>query len=166
MIFFNKKKKYVKKVAFRAIMSLKSFLCNLSPTDFILRSDLGMPIPLQEMILGESGDRGMANCYSPGKGEFSAYSSGFGVGELGNKNTKYRHNLESLVHNQHYTLEILGFHHMLLSKFEVKSRKFLIYKNNFYNSGIWILLLKALLYYFSTKRKKLSRKLLFGDLGE
>ena len=47
-----------------------------------------------------------------GKGEVLAYSSGFGVGELGNKNTKYRHNFESLVHNQHYTLEILGFHYM------------------------------------------------------
>ena len=73
---------------------------------------LGMPIPLQEMILGESGDRGMANCHSPGKGEFSAYSSGFGVRESGNKITKYRHSFESLVHNQHYTLEILGFHYM------------------------------------------------------
>ena len=38
-------------------------------------AQVGMPIPLQEMILGESGDRGK------GKGEFSAYSSGFGVGE-------------------------------------------------------------------------------------
>ena len=44
-----------------------------------------MPIPLQEMILGESGDRGMANCLSPGKGEFSVYSSGFEVGESGKK---------------------------------------------------------------------------------
>ena len=44
---------------------------------------LGMPIPLQGMILGESGDRGMAIWHSPGKGEFSAYSSGFGVGESG-----------------------------------------------------------------------------------
>ena len=73
---------------------------------------IGMPIPLQEMIPGESGDRGMVNCHSPGKGEFSAYSSGFGSGNRGNKNTKYRHSFESLVHNQHYTLEILGFHYM------------------------------------------------------
>ena len=77
-----------------------------------IATNIGMPIPLQEMILGESGDRGMADCHSPGKGEFSAYSSGFGVGESGNKNTKYRHNFESLVHNQHYTLEILGFYYM------------------------------------------------------
>ena len=63
---------------------------------------LGMPIPLQEMILGESGDRGMAN-FQP-----IPWVSGFG--ESGDKNTKYRYSFESLVHNQHYTLEILCFH--------------------------------------------------------
>ena len=59
---------------------------------------IGMPIPLQEMILGER--------------EFLAYSWGFGVGESGNKNTQCRHSFESVVHNQHYALETLGFHYM------------------------------------------------------
>ena len=42
-----------------------------------------MPFPLQEMILGESGDRGMANCYSPGKGNFQPIPRVSGSGNLG-----------------------------------------------------------------------------------
>ena len=91
-------------------MFIKKRIPNFTP--FFTYIYVGMPIPLQEMILEESGDKGMANCHFSGKGEFSAYSSGFGVGELGNENTKYRHSFQSLVNNQHYTLEILGFYYM------------------------------------------------------
>ena len=124
-----------------------------------------MPIPLQEMIPGESGDRGMVNCHSPGKGEFSAYSSGFGSGNRGNKNTKYRHSFESLVHNHHYTLEILGFHYMQLSKFEVKCTKFLFYKNNFYNSGSWMFYERLYCIIFNKKKKKCQESCFSGTSG-
>ena len=78
---------------------------------------------------------GLGNSKLPYPGERGIFYLflGFRVGESGNKNTKYRHSFESLVHNHHYTLEILGFHYMQLSKFKVKYTKFLFHKDNFYN---------------------------------
>jgi hypothetical protein len=75
----------------------------------ILGRDANSPTGNDPRGIGGSGNGKLP--YPGERGIFSLFL-GFRVGESGNKNTKYRHSFESLVHNHHYTLEILGFHFM------------------------------------------------------
>ena len=62
-----------------------------------------------------------------------------------------------LAHIQHYKYEVLGSHYMQLFQFEVKCTKILCYKNNFYNSGIWM----SYSIIFKQKEKKNVKKVAF-----